>query len=299
MKSILKKISKDVFLRRTIGNRKSESTFISRKVDFFIFISHYNNEGGEKMKYYVITDIHGFYDEMIETLREKGYFSDKEPHKLIICGDLLDRGPDTDNLQSFVVNLLRSNDLIFIKGNHEDLIEELVCTVEAGVPITSVGAYHWHNGTINTAMQASKMSFEEIIVSPEKFVKRMKATPFLSQIIPSSVDFFETDNYVFVHGWIPVARSFEKNKPIKNWRKAEPADWKQARWANGIRMAKDGLIVKNKTVVCGHVYCGYARCEDHDSVNYQDYSPYYGDGIIALDSAVAVTRKLNCIIIED
>ncbi|MBQ8726493.1 MAG: metallophosphoesterase [Clostridia bacterium] len=44
------------------------------------------------MKYYVVSDVHGFYDELIFALTEKGFFDEKSPHKLIICGDLLDRG---------------------------------------------------------------------------------------------------------------------------------------------------------------------------------------------------------------
>ena len=41
------------------------------------------------MKYFVVADVHGFYDLMIKALTEKGYFEEKEPHKLVICGDLL------------------------------------------------------------------------------------------------------------------------------------------------------------------------------------------------------------------
>ncbi len=44
------------------------------------------------MKYYVVTDMYGFYTDFYEVLKGKGYFEDKEPHKLIICGDLFDRG---------------------------------------------------------------------------------------------------------------------------------------------------------------------------------------------------------------
>ena len=44
------------------------------------------------MKYYVVADVHGFFTELKSVLTEKGFFEDIEPHKLIICGDLLDRG---------------------------------------------------------------------------------------------------------------------------------------------------------------------------------------------------------------
>ena len=39
------------------------------------------------MKYYVVADVHGFYTELITALTEKGFFEDKGPHKLIVCGD--------------------------------------------------------------------------------------------------------------------------------------------------------------------------------------------------------------------
>ena len=40
------------------------------------------------MKYYVVSDVHGFYTPLVSALKEKGFFDDKEPHKLIVCGDL-------------------------------------------------------------------------------------------------------------------------------------------------------------------------------------------------------------------
>lgn len=44
------------------------------------------------MKYYITADVHGFYTEFHMALDEAGYFYDLEPHKLIILGDIFDRG---------------------------------------------------------------------------------------------------------------------------------------------------------------------------------------------------------------
>ena len=38
------------------------------------------------MKYYITADIHGFYTEFQKVLDEAGYFTNPEPHKLIILG---------------------------------------------------------------------------------------------------------------------------------------------------------------------------------------------------------------------
>jgi len=42
------------------------------------------------MKYYITADIHGFYTEFHKTLDEARYFTDPEPHKLTLSGDVSD-----------------------------------------------------------------------------------------------------------------------------------------------------------------------------------------------------------------
>ena len=55
------------------------------------------------MKYYVTSDIHGFYMEFQDALKSSGYYEDKEPHKLIIIRDLFDRGSEAKRLQAFII----------------------------------------------------------------------------------------------------------------------------------------------------------------------------------------------------
>ena len=71
-----------------------------------------------------IINLHGFYMEFQDALKASGYYEDKEPHKLIILGDLFDRGSEAKRLQAFILNNMEN--LILIRGNHEDLFEELV-----------------------------------------------------------------------------------------------------------------------------------------------------------------------------
>ena len=52
------------------------------------------------MKYYVVSDVHGFYTELQEALKEKGFFEDTVEHKLISCGDLFDRGREALKLHA-------------------------------------------------------------------------------------------------------------------------------------------------------------------------------------------------------
>ena len=57
------------------------------------------------MKYYVVADVHGFCSILKEALQEKGFFDDEEPHKLVVCGDLFDRGGEAAALQDFISEL--------------------------------------------------------------------------------------------------------------------------------------------------------------------------------------------------
>ena len=62
------------------------------------------------MRYYVVTDIHSFFKQMKSALEEKGYFKDNGPKKLIICGDLFDRGPQPKELEKFILKLLENDE---------------------------------------------------------------------------------------------------------------------------------------------------------------------------------------------
>ena len=62
------------------------------------------------MKYYITADVHGFYYELHKALDEVGFFTDPEPHKLIILGDLFDRGLEAVEMQQFVLQLMGKGD---------------------------------------------------------------------------------------------------------------------------------------------------------------------------------------------
>lgn len=261
------------------------------------------------MKYYVISDVHGFYTEMIKALIEKGFFEDTELHKLILCGDMMDRGGEAVKMQEFMLEQLRKGDLIFTRGNHEDLILEMLRRFDRYCESIMFGSsHHVHNGTFSTALQLSGMTERDVWQTyPErKFVCAVEESPFVKELIPASVDYFETKRYVFTHGWIPTIGTVSP-KYDANWRKASKLAWDKARWNNGMDMAVTfGAKVPDKTVVCGHWHTSYGHSKfEHRGSEWGDYgepvdlSPFYADGIIALDGCVALSNKVNCIVIED
>jgi len=75
--------------------------------------------------YFCVSDVHSFYDEMIEALDNAGFDIENPNHIFISLGDLLDRGPKPKECLEFV-NRLPKNRKILIKGNHERLMEQCI-----------------------------------------------------------------------------------------------------------------------------------------------------------------------------
>ena len=104
------------------------------------------------MRYYVVSDVHSFFDELKLALTEKGFFDDKEPRKLIICGDIFDRGSQSKEMQDFIMQLIENDEVILVRGNHEDLMLNLIENAEYNFGRGIDYTHHWSNGTVRTVM---------------------------------------------------------------------------------------------------------------------------------------------------
>lgn len=257
------------------------------------------------MRYYATADVHGYFSELILALTEQGFFEDRQPHKLIVCGDLYDRGMEAQKLQKFILELMEKDQVILIRGNHEDLTMNLLQNWHRRSYMQS---HHHLNGTIDTMCQLTGFTPRELSNYAEDMGRACLKNPYIQKIIPAMVDYYETDHYIFTHGWIPcVSESMGSGVnayyPVDDWRNADKSLWDKARWINGMEAAHNGIVEPGKTIVCGHWHCSFGHAQykndggEHD--NNPNYSPYYDDGIIALDACTAVSRKVNCIVIED
>lgn len=266
------------------------------------------------MKYYVVSDCHSFYSELIKALTDKGFFTDTEPHKLIVCGDMMDRGLESLEMQRFMMELLSRDELIFIRGNHEDLMLDMLNEFEDELwNIVSGHSHHNHNGTFDSALQLSQMSDLDTFRNTREFIHKVKNSDFCKKLIPVSRDYYETENYIFVHGWIPcetekmppyyrLGRTYRYNP---DWRNASKKEWDAARWFNGMELAMLWDVVeKEKEIVCGHWHSSYGHskfgktnCSEfgEDAI----FTPFYGRDIIAIDGCVAHSGVVNCLVLED
>ena len=253
------------------------------------------------MRYYVVADVHGFYNELKTALNKVGYFEDKELHKLIVCGDLFDRGKQAKEVEEFICDLISKDEVILIRGNHEDLFIDMI-EKDYGMPCR----HHLSNGTYDTALQLTGYNKKTAYEERKKFVAKAKNTLFYKRIIPSIINYFETDKYIFVHGWIPFNREYpfrDNDCAYKdNWRNATDEEWYMSRWINGMEASKS-VIEKDKTIVCGHWHTSYGhsiienKCSEFGDD--ADFTPYVNDGIIALDACTVHSGFVNCVVIED
>lgn len=255
-------------------------------------------------KFFVVSDVHSFFDEMKKALDDAGFDPNNENHWLISCGDEWDRGTKPVEVMQYLYNLPRR---ILLRGNHTDLF---IDCCEHGYP----EHHDYSNGTADTISRISMVS--EYSRFDEACVKALARAHFF---IDEMADYFETQNYIFVHGWIPVIckdnlpsyytrnRKFEFNP---DWRNAHSSEWEHARWLNGMDMARKGFVEPGKTIVCGHWHCSYGHMMDdmakNELFNCIDefgktaiWEPYYGNGIIAIDRCTAHTGEVNVLVLED
>lgn len=255
------------------------------------------------MKIFAVSDIHGFTSILRESLTKACFEINNPEHLLVVCGDLFDRGKEARQL----IRYLRTIDnKILIRGNHEDLMYEMI---DRGYPMQ----HDISNGTFNTAQQ---LGWDDSI--QEVDFGKVKST--FDIVTKDMVDYFETKNYIFVHGWIPVKHTYfegesgytyeNKHQYDQNWREANNVEWEEARWFNGINEAYNGIIVPDKTVVCGHWHCsyGWARKVYEETKDYAKYKqlidfprwdPFEMDGVIAIDRCTALTNEMNVLVLED
>ena len=251
-------------------------------------------------KFFVVSDIHSYYTPLKKALDEKGFDPNDENHYLIVCGDAFDRGDESYELFKYLMRLERK---ILIRGNHDDLLEE--CCMR--------GWAEWHdesNGTKKTIIDIGGAGYGRPF--SECCDVTWNKTARYRELL---VNYFETQNYIFVHGWIPCeVYEGKPGKPwwqhnkifryLPDWRECNDVEWESARWVNGIERALDGIIEPDKTIVCGHWHCSLGHFYDSKGKlsEFRDnavWEPWYHDGCIAIDRCTAHTGEVNVIVLED
>ncbi len=240
------------------------------------------------MKYFVSGDIHGFYDEWQSELKEKGFDISNPEHKIILCGDLFDRGSQPKEIIEFV--LKHKDKVIFIRGNHEDLMEQMI-------ERNSSDYGDLCNGTAQTIVDL----YPEWQISEFDLKKIAKETR-LQEVLDMCIDYYETKHYIFVHAWIPIVENCYLYD--SDWRTARKERWEKARWTNPVEMFRYEIYEPNKTIVCGHWHCS-ALWHEQNPDEYEEFGdkanfePFITKNMIAIDACTTYSHKVNVVVLED
>jgi len=243
-------------------------------------------------RYFVASDIHGFFTEWMNALKLNGFDINNDNHIIIVCGDVIDRGIESDKIIDFLLNFPKQRKILIL-GNHEELFIDMIYR---GYPVNrDVG-----NGTYKTYQLLYKT---DDIMSINEFKKTK-----LYNLINEMVDYYETDNYIFTHSWIPYDY-FGLFNP--EWRNATSELWYRARWIHNIEENIKRPNQTGKTIVCGHKHAIYGHLyelygerafEEYYTLrnNHMDLNKiYYGNGIINLDCNTYKSNNVGILVLTE
>ena len=182
------------------------------------------------MKIFAVSDIHGNASILEKALREAGFDSNNPEHLFVGCGDYFDRGNENRRVLEFLNRLKHK---VLIHGNHESM---LLDALDRG----------WINfcDVINyTSDTLIEFFGQENIGAGAELPRNTAVERKLRAFLDSTVDYFETERYVFVHGWVPVNPDAPAEGWQKRWRTASPRDWERARWLEWPQMYREGLTL--------------------------------------------------------
>lgn len=165
----------------------------------------------------VIGDVHGCYAALLRVLQEAGY----EPgaDRLVFLGDLVDRGPDSKAVLTWVLDHRR---VVNLRGNHEIMMLDARADTEM--------AEYW----MSCGGRETVLSYGEL---DDNWAGRVPEIHW--RLLEAARPWYETDDYILVHATPNAAvQMTAQTESHLFWEKC--------------RREIPGPHVSGKTVVCGH-----------------------------------------------
>lgn len=256
---------------------------------------------------FVCSDIHGECNTFIRELRRNGFNENKYNHKLIVCGDIFDRGRENLDVFMLLKKLEDAGRAIILSGNHDKFLIDYL-TGKSVSPFNYI-----HNGTdetlgsfltqrypfemwctLNDIDKPTQDDFKEWIEHTRNVIN--ESYPDLLPWLQSRPRYYETENYIFVHGAIDT--------DVDDWKKPKKELYGLKGW-DALDFDDGSFFGKNinnteKTVVIGHFGTKVLReMYGYDFEKRPNEILKRKDGrIIAVDSTINSTRDLNVLKIE-
>lgn len=241
----------------------------------------------ETKRLFVVSDIHGHGTLLKKELEAAGFDPHNPNHLFVCCGDLFDRGRENRMVYELVTGLKHK---VLVKGNHDERLRQILTQKSADV-------YDLYNGIEMTLVEffgaGSVGEYGELRL-PEGDEMADK----LCSLVDRMVDYFETEHYVFVHGWLPVVRDGSSTKLAEDWRHAGAEAWRNSRFLEWMSCYKTEARLPDKTIICGHRPTRLAAMVDSTRAP-ANADPYYAEGMIAIDGGTIRSGQVNLLVLED
>lgn len=241
-------------------------------------------------KLFAVSDVHGHFKELNEALAKAGFDPGNEEHFFISCGDLFDRGTENLAVYEFVNGLERK---ILIRGNHEARLLEIL---EQG----RIRSSDIVNGTDITIMEFfGKDSIDEdgrLKLSDEKNERKNERD--IRHFIGLMLDYYETENYIFTHGWLPADFDAYRHWLLPDWRHARASEWIKARYREWFRYYGTEAMIPGKTIVCGHKTSRFA-CKFDPTRSPDNTDIFFGNGVAVIDTHTSYSGKVNVLVLNE
>ncbi len=232
---------------------------------------------------FIVSDVHGHFTLLKKALDNAGFDPQNQAHLLICCGDYFDRGNENAEVLRFFERLQHK---VLLRGNHEDLLLEVLQNGQ-------LWPHNYLNGTLTTLKNFFGEHCVDFTEDTVDLSGHSRTVDRLCDFIHQTTDYFETEHYVFVHGWIT-----NRGRTAEGRKAATEHEWRDARWVKWTERYTGEKPLQDKILVCGHVPSFYASSIDPSRAG-GDTDPYIGNGLIAIDGGTFSTGVVNVCILQD
>ena len=234
-----------------------------------------------------ISDIHGCSTKLYKILNN---LSKKKLKKTIFCGDYIDRGPHSKEVIDLMIDYSKSNDSVFLLGNHDDFFKNFVFKenrYRAGV---------WHRQGGKETIKSFTGNYYSNVELSEKY---------FNLIDGKYIDFFKSlnklyhveDNYIFVHAGL---RDF--NLPIDKQNTYKPEINYSYIWVRD-ELFEQEKPYEDKVIVHGHtpvfILDRFGILPEKDDEPYFNYNKNKELISIDIDTGACYGKKLSCLFIDN
>lgn len=270
------------------------------------------------------SDIHGYYDELIACLKRSGFNEDNEKHLLVVLGDCFDRGPKSKEVYEYLSRLEDKGRCVITAGNHDKFLIDFLEHEDKSDWGNSIAFNYTNNGLnetiasfldrtlpfeswclIDDGCEINGVNFNRWVDVARHEI--LKDNPNLLVWLKSRPRYFESENYIGVHGAIDTnVRDWHYPKHTRYNLKG----WDALDFDNGMFFSRDlGANTRhhdiNKTIVIGHFGTRELRrmhsefCKNDNPKDINDILIRDDGRIVALDATTVLSHKVNIYKVTD